>query len=514
MRRTIAWMGLAFAVVGCSSDDSPSEGSGGASPGSGATAGSGSGAAAGSGGAPGSGGGSASGSTTASGGTSSSSGGAGPASGGAGSGGDTGSGGAAVAPGTPLIDRIVVKDVTAPAGVKAGVNNWRIWGSKRLAIAPVFTVPYLGCQILVGFTTSEGNTPTARVAVIGADGALLTTHTLEVSRELRGLAAEGDGHFAALLWDDAADKIYVTRFDTGGKAGWSEELTNPDNKPDDFNIGESRLEFGNGRYGAYYHVHSNSGHEGDTLKWVNASTGAETTEWAWGCSHSMSNLLRYGEASSQFLPVCVTDCYPGTNGDFAVNAQGGIYLNHNDRKVMDVNAGCNGKVAGELGGLAPSQSDWKLVLNAHQNPMTKGQSSYVPGSMNQDIGFASVTRNSSSAVVWLTTTPTINEADSAIAAFRPREDTTEQYVAGWAEPGTSKVFKLARLGAGGDVLEGPVDVTARAKWGERDDPFRTMPNGDVVWAWFDSAGSTTLHVARVSSGVGCGCSPGTAGCTM
>jgi hypothetical protein len=217
----------------------------------------------------------------------------------------------------------------------------------------------------------------------------------------------------------------------------------------------------------------------------------------------MSNLLRYNETTSAFLPVCVTDCYPGTNGDFAANAQGGIYLNHDDRKVMDVNAGCNGKVAGEIGSAAPAASDWKLVFNAHQNPMTKGQSSYVPASMNQDVGFSRVTRSAASAVVWLTSTPQINEADSSIAVFRPQGDAAEQYVVGWAESGASRVFKLARLGPEGNVLEGPVDVTSKAKWGERDDPFRTTKNGDVVWAWFDAAGSTTLHVASVGGGAAC-----------
>ena len=78
-----------------------------------------------------------------------------------------------------------------------------------------------------------------------------------------------------------------------GATSWNTELTNSDNHPTDFGIGESRLEFGGDRYGAYYHVHSDSGHEGDTLKFVNATTGAQTTQWSWGCSHSMSDLLSY-----------------------------------------------------------------------------------------------------------------------------------------------------------------------------------------------------------------------------
>jgi hypothetical protein len=54
--------------------------------------------------------------------------------------------------------------------------------------------------------------------------------------------------------------------------------------------------------------------------------------------------------------------------------------------------------------------------------------------------------------------------------------------------------------AAGAFLEQPLDVSAKARWGQRDDPFRTHVNGDIVWAWFDAAGATTLHVARLSSG--------------
>jgi hypothetical protein len=54
--------------------------------------------------------------------------------------------------------------------------------------------------------------------------------------------------------------------------------------------------------------------------------------------------------------------------------------------------------------------------------------------------------------------------------------------------------------AAGNFHEGPVDVTASVRWGRRDDPFRQHTNGDVVWAWFDEPGSTTLHLARLDSG--------------
>ncbi|PKN43755.1 MAG: hypothetical protein CVU63_12200, partial [Deltaproteobacteria bacterium HGW-Deltaproteobacteria-20] len=220
-----------------------------------------------------------------------------------------------------------------------------------LHIAPVFTVPLANCQTLVGFTTASGAALAPRVARLDAHDELVEIYTLTPGLELRGLAAEPDGHFGALVWDDSADAIFVVRYDLSGAELWKTELTNSDNNPTDFGIGDSRLEFGDGKYGAYYHVHSDSGHEGDTLKWV-TTAGVESTGWNWGCSHSMSNLLTFHPSLTKFMPACVTDCFPGTSGDFSTNSIGGIYLNHNSGPVINVAAGCNGSVAGELGGAA------------------------------------------------------------------------------------------------------------------------------------------------------------------
>ena len=62
------------------------------------------------------------------------------------------------------------------------------------------------------------------------------------------------------------------------------------------------------------------------------------------------------------------------------------------------------------------------------------------------------------------------------------------------------MYKLGRIGATGTFIEAPIDVAAKARWGQRDDPFRVHTNRDVVWAWFDAANATTLHVARLRSG--------------
>jgi hypothetical protein len=404
-----------------------------------------------------------------------------------------------------------VSDVTVPEGVQAGGNNWRIWASSSLGVAPVFTAPSVGCGTLVCFTTGAASAQTARAVQLDKDDKLVNTFTLG-PYQCRGLAAEGDGHFAALLWQpgtssDCSDytqngRIYVKRFDAAGVEVSSTELLNnatDPNCPTNWGLGESRFAFGGGSYGAYYHVHSATGHEGDSYKTVDL-TGKETTKWAWGCSHSMSNVLRYNPAATKFLSACVTDCYPGTTGsDFATTSKGGLYT-ENRNKVIDIDAGCNGKVAGELGGIALAPSGWKMVFNAHQAPMTLGQSSYNTSTMNQDIGFASIGVSAlSSGVVWLTTTSG-NEADSTIAAWKPSGDTTEQYVVGWLD---GAVYRLGRVNATGMFLEGPLDATAKAKWGRRDDPMREHVNGDIVWSWFDKSAATVLHFARIHSGAQC-----------
>jgi hypothetical protein len=198
----------------------------------------------------------------------------------------------------------------------------------------------------------------------------------------------------------------------------------------------------------------------------------------------------------------VTDCYPGTSGDnFATTSIGGVYTNNRNR-ILNVAAGCNGNVAGELGGAAAAPAGWKIVFNAHQGTVALGQSSYSTSTMNQDIAFASIGSNQmvSGSVVWLTTTAGVNEADSALARWQPEGDATEQYLVGWMTPGTAVAYNLGRLSATGTFLEGPTNVVSKARWGQRDDPFRVAANRDVVWAWFDAAAATTLHVARLHSG--------------
>ena len=398
-------------------------------------------------------------------------------------------GGADGAP-PPLRDLLQTVQLPAVAPVMAGDPSFRVWGQGSLGVSPVF-VDQVDCTYVIGYTTGSEAAPAAHVELVRAD-TLMDGGPIELGPYvLRGLASDGTG-FAALLWDPTKSPatLHVAHY-VGDQVTWSTPLVDTLAAPTDFKIGDSRLAFAGSSFAAYYHVHGISGfalgHEGDQLEWLDGTSGAMSTGWSWGCSHSMSAALRGGPTG--ILSACMTDCYPGTTGP----AIGGVYLDR-QTKVLDVLGACNGSVGGELGSLATAASGWKLVWTSHQAPATPG-GSYDPQTMNQDVAFVSIdpTRQPA-APVWLTSTPE-DESNASIAQFGK----ADQYVVGWHE---GAAYYVELVAGDGSVLQPPGAIAA--KWGERDDPFRTDRDGNIVWAWFDAAGDSTLHFALLGSVQSCG----------
>ena len=113
-----------------------------------------------------------------------------------------------------------------------------------------------------------------------------------------------------------------------------------------------------GTYAAYHALHrrwpDNIGHQGDTLRLLDASGGA-IGGWGWGCSHSLDQRLAVGP--NGLVPICISDCYPGK----------GIYFNHQASEITsDPGANCAGGYSTKLGGLVASDAGFFLVYKDAQ----------------------------------------------------------------------------------------------------------------------------------------------------
>ncbi|KNC85352.1 hypothetical protein SARC_02444 [Sphaeroforma arctica JP610] len=366
---------------------------------------------------------------------------------------------------------ISMNTINLPAAMKSGGDSYRIFGSDRFNAARVYTEPIAGDNVLVGWSGSNN------VAYV------------------RGLVAHDDGSYPVLLWDENYSEqinsirvdgaIYTRLVSSTGGVVWNSLINIPNSMPNTFIVGDSRMTYGDGKYAASFHVQTFEGVDSDAYIYLHSTNGSqiantESGDLNFGCSRSMSILLNYNPSltvSEAFLPVCVTDCYPGTQGsNFSSKAIGGIYINKENR-VIDVAGECSGNVGAELGGVAPDGQYWRMVFNSHQAEAPFGQTGYVTG--NQDIEFVSIdnTRNIDGPVVWLTNTTDIQESDAGIARFIEPATNTVKFLVGWVEDDV--FFKLGLYSSDGNLTEseGIEDVTQSAAWGNRDDPFRTLSSG-------------------------------------
>ena len=109
-----------------------------------------------------------------------------------------------------------------------------------------------------------------------------------------------------------------------------------------------------GQYAAYFALHrrwpDGIGHQGDTLRLLDADGNAVGSGWGWGCSHSMDQLL--GVSGAMLAPICISDCYP----------EKGVFFNHDQTMLIDdPTANCAGGYTTVLGGIAGVQDGvWVL----------------------------------------------------------------------------------------------------------------------------------------------------------
>jgi len=368
----------------------------------------------------------------------------------------------------------------------------------------LYNSPVPGGDLLVGWTDSNYTGHVSYLTKDSKKGYVLKKTVTIPGRRVRGMVALNDTSFGVLGWVPARyyneSKMFISKWSPMKNDGMPTMIYETElvcgNYPNEFGIGDSRMELdANGDFYAYFHVHSDSGHEGDAYFRVNAETGVSKVIWGWGCSHSMSNLLSYHPILNTTLSVCVTDCYPGTKGDFANNSIGGLYTE--DRNLLHViSGGCNGCIAGEVGMVAPIyEGGWALIFSSHSVDLGKGQAA-CRSDYTQDIGLAIVDtqKKLQENVVWLTLTPE-NEKDPAIARYGAfcGNGTCEEvgqkeqlFLVGW-KIGTSG--RIAVMDKTGWLKAGPFDVShvqidgkvVSVSWGGRDDTWRTLDDGSVAW---------------------------------
>jgi len=420
-----------------------------------------------------------------------------------------------------FVRRFQAVNISLGKNVLPGVRNWRVGGypgytqlSTRL-----FNAPLPGGDLLVGWTDSDSTGHVSYLKKDSAKGYVLKRTVDITGLQVRGIAALSDSSFGVLAWyynsDFTQTKMYVQKWSaikgsTTPTKQFQTDLVNSDNFPSKFDIGDSRMEYDSkaNMFYVYYHVHSDTGHEGDTYYKVNAATGASTKIWNWGCSHSMSNLLSFHPQLNQTLSLCVTDCYPGTSGtDFETNSIGGLYTE--DRNLLQQMAGgCNGCVGGEVGMVAPVYgAGWVVIFNSHSSSVGKGQAACT-SDYNQDIGlaFVSTSKTLSGSVKWLKKS-TGDEVDPGLARFGPfcgkgncpAGQSTEWFLVGWK---TSTTRVLGFMDSTGAMQAGPFDVTkvningvsTSVSWGARDDTWRTLDDGSVAWLEAPASPGNILRV--------------------
>ncbi len=207
------------------------------------------------------------------------------------------------------------------------------------------------------------------VAWMGADGVHITPLDAVDGRAGADVVVEGTQIFgvaatesdAAVLVARAPDFMTFIRVDRAGAVlaradlvGGGDHATQGVEWFGEFALTGRLVGQGDGTYAAYHALHrrwpDNIGHQGDTLRLLDASGAPLGGGWDWGCSHSMDQRLAHGPGG--LAAICIADCYPGK----------GIYFNHQASMITDdPAANCAGGFTTLLGGLVATATGFALV---------------------------------------------------------------------------------------------------------------------------------------------------------
>jgi hypothetical protein len=366
-----------------------------------------------------------------------------------------------------LKSQVSITNLTLPYTLEGTGWNWCTWSYCFLS-PRLYQEPLGADQTLVGWTDGSGN---GHVSFITGSSIMRTDTFANLS--LHGLTVHADGKYAVLLWNSSTNSMWLSKRNTNGSEIWKTNL-NSTIAQADFDIGDSRLAYGNGLYAAYFTVYGVAdiykGHNGDQLSFIDDAGAKNSGGWSWGCSHSMAELVSYHPDLQKFIPICSSDCY----------ASKGILI-QDSKVVYQCDGDCAGMVSAQLGQVAASSNGWKLIFNAQNRPLFAAKG----------IGLASINSSFQSSIVWLTNTQGNFERDPVLAHIGS-DLNTDLYLVGWTTTNDGRYW-LGTINGSGNFIMGPEDVTSLGvKWGNRDDSMRTRQDGSVSWVQGD-AGSNVLH---------------------
>jgi len=373
-----------------------------------------------------------------------------------------------------LRERITTTSVTLPAALEPATSSFHLWTMHTLG-PRLYPAPRADGRTLVGWTDASMN---GHVSVIASS----LERTFDFPAEpVRGLVAHDDGTFAVLLWNRNGTTTYTDDFTrlskrrADGTQLWTAKVTAADvPNPAEFMIGDCRLAYANGVYGAYLSVHSTAGHEGDHYQRVSDGGALLSGGWTWGLSHSMSCVIAPHPEDGSLHTTGSSDCYGAKALLFDKNTT-----------LFAADADCAGKVSVQLGQMAagPGRS-WLIAMDAIDRP----------GFPARGVAVVRIRPGGTPKLTWLTNTDGANERDPVIARIGTSIG-SNRYLVGWRSLADGKA-RVAVIDTNATVLAG-VEVFDGVTWGARDDSYRTRTDGSVVWVEA-AAGARTLHLNRYS----------------
>jgi len=368
--------------------------------------------------------------------------------------------------GGPLKNRLTVVDVDLPAKIDLGNTDYGTadWYQSSSVNRVIFS-PQPNGEAKVAWMDSTGYrihiTPLDRNFKRKGKDVILN------GQRIRDMLAHDDGAAALILRDGG---FHLTRVSEKGEVRFDPRLIGLTSH----DMHQGRIAFNGKTYGTYFGVQQNFGpikgtHQGDALVTV-AGDGETKVHWSWGCSHSIDMRLTY--VNGKLIPLALTDAYPAP----------GMWFNHSVTQVTYENGSTNGYVSARIGGMVEFGDHMVIAYTTEK----LGRWEAALAAFQKKGPYKRVTPR------WLTDTPDQTEANIKIAKYG------KNLLISWEDlKGGKRFFRLYDfdvVSSKGDGKE--LSMNARPL-GEPEalpvaigpiDDFRSLSNGDVVWAaaWGDA----------------------------